>query len=86
MKTPTLIVDWHYCGGRPVLLYIGKLDEARYKLKENLDWFNKTSEEWFRRNHPDLAGYFKLAHLSMDDVTNSPTAKSIGQVWNNNVL
>jgi hypothetical protein len=79
MRTSTLLVDWHYCGGRPVLLYIGKLEEARSALEKQLTWFNDEVKSYYKTRYPD---YPYKGYLSMDDVTDSPTAKSIGQVWN----
>jgi hypothetical protein len=81
MRTSTLLVDWHYCGGIPVILYVGSLDEARSQLEKNLDWFNNEHLVYMGNTWPDRHG-LPYATLTMADVTNSPTAKSIGQIWN----
>lgn len=82
MKSPTLLVDWHYCGGVPIILYLGTLEEARSSFEKQLEWFNKEHLAYMRQRWPKFEPHGGFSTLTMDDVTTSPTAKSIGQVWN----
>jgi hypothetical protein len=78
---PDLRVDWHYCGGRPIILYIGSLDLARAALEKQLEWFNSECDRHFKERHPDWPSYYGPV-LKMEQVTRSRTAKSIGQLLN----
>lgn len=40
LKTSTLLFDWHFQGGVPILLYLGRYDQARAALEAQLDWIN----------------------------------------------
>lgn len=81
---PHLRVDWHYCGGRAVILYIGSLETARVAIEKQIDWFNEEVVRDFSERYPDWPHYnesHRRRALSMDMVTTSKTSKSIGQVW-----
>lgn len=90
LKTPTVLFDWHYMGGVPILLYLGPYTEAVSVLAQHLDWFNdrrwedSQKEEWTRTH---------IRHFGLEDAKArhyrykvedfaAPAMKSLGQCLN----
>lgn len=54
MRTPTLLVDWHFVGGRCCMLYIGTHAEAVAKFAEHAEWYSKVDHLYKKNKYPEF--------------------------------
>ncbi len=83
MRTPTLLLDWHFCGGRCYVLYLGNHAEAVARFAEFASWYSEENYRIMSAKYPELYsdGFCRRYEWTVADCAEAGMV-SIGQVWN----
>lgn len=74
-------IDWHYQGGRAMVLYIGKYEEVVPVISKHLPQFNEMTEQYRKHEYPTLYQSFSPQTLTGEDCY-PPNMRTIGQILN----